>query len=223
MELETLAQDAYVLPSRPSHAFNSYLLDGVLIDAGTRWARRRLLRALEGREVVAHAVTHAHSDHQGSSHAICETLGLPLWCPDGDADAMESGDLEDRSPGSAVSRLQRRYWAGPAHRVARRLREGDDVGGFVVLETPGHSPGHCSLWRESDRTLIAGDVMFGRHPATGRPGLHEPPVMFTCDPAGNRENIRRLAALEPRVVAFGHGPPCRDARAIAAFAAGLPG
>lgn len=223
MELRSFAPDAHILPSRPAHAFNSYLIGDVLIDAGTRWARRRLLRALEGHEVAAHAITHAHSDHQGASHAVCEQLGIPLWCPAGDADAMESGDLRDRSPaGSLVGRFQRRYWAGPAHPVAHRLVDGDEVGGFTVLETPGHSPGHMSLWRESDRTLIAGDVMFGRHPATGRPGLHEPPAMFTVDPARNRQNIRRLAALEPRVVTFGHGPPWHDTAALVRFAEQLP-
>jgi len=92
-----------------------------------------------------------------------------------------------------------------------------------VLETPGHSPGLISLWREADRTLIAADVLFGQHPLTGRPGLHEPPARFTLDPARNREEIRRLAALEPAVVCFGHGPPWRDPAALARFAAALPG
>jgi hydroxyacylglutathione hydrolase len=46
----------------------------------------------------------------------------------------------------------------PPHPVARRLREGDAVGDFVVLDVPGHSPGHIALWRASDRTLVVGDV-----------------------------------------------------------------
>ena len=46
--------------------------------------------------------------------------------------------------------------------------------------------------------------------------------MFTLDPARNRESIRRLAALEPAVVCFGHGPPWRDPRALRAFADALP-
>ncbi len=121
-----------------------------------------------------------------------------------------------------MTRAQLRWWAGPAHPVTRRLHEGDDVGGFTVLETPGHSPGHVSFWREADRALVAGDVLFGRHRVTGRPGLHEPPGMFTPDPATNRESIRRLAALEPAIVCFGHGPPMRDPARLSAFAAALP-
>ncbi len=222
MAAEIIAEDVVLLPGRPRHAINAYLADGVLVDAGTRWATRRLLRALRGHDVVAHAITHAHADHQGASHAVCSALGVPLWASEADADAAASGDLRDRAPMNPIVWTQLHTWAGPAHPVARRLREGDAVGRFVVLETPGHSPGHISLWRESDRTLIAGDVLFGRHPVTGRPALSEPPTIFTLDPALNRAQIRRLAALEPAVVVFGHGPPWRDPAALQAFAAGLP-
>ena len=53
---------------------------------------------------------------------------------------------------------------------------------------------------------------------TGIPGLHEPRVEFTPDPARNRESARRLAALEPALVCFGHGPPLRDTRKFVQFA-----
>lgn len=220
--MEQIATDLSLLPSTPTHAFNVYLMGDVLVDAGTRHARRRILRALDGHVPAAHALTHGHADHQGASAALCGELGLELWCPAGDADAVERGDLRDRGPVNLVTRAQHRWWAGPAHAVARRLREGDDVGGFTVLETPGHSPGHVSFWRAHDRTLIAGDALFGRHRVTGRPGLYEPPGIFTLDPAANRKAIRRLAALEPAVVCFGHGPPLRDPARLAAFAAALP-
>ncbi len=220
--MEQIATDLSLLPSTPTHAFNVYLMGDVLVDAGTRHARRRILRALEGHVPAAHALTHGHADHQGASASLCGELGVELWCPAGDADAVERGDLRDRGPVNLVTRAQHRWWAGPAHAVARRLREGDDVGGFTVLETPGHSPGHVSFWRAHDRTLIAGDALFGRHRVTGRPGLYEPPGIFTLDPAANRKAIRRLAALEPAVVCFGHGPPLRDPARLAAFAAALP-
>jgi glyoxylase-like metal-dependent hydrolase (beta-lactamase superfamily II) len=209
--MELVAPNLHVLRSRPKYAFNSYLVDDVLVDAGTRHAERRILRELEGATVTAHAVSHAHADHQGSSHAICERLGLPLWAPAVEADAVESGDLSSTGTDNAITRWQRKHWAGPAHPVARRLSEGDAVGSFSVLQTPGHSPGLVSLWRESDRVLLAFDVLFGRHPITGRPELREPPAVFTLDIARNRESIRRLADLEPAIVCFGHGPPLRDA------------
>jgi glyoxylase-like metal-dependent hydrolase (beta-lactamase superfamily II) len=56
---------------------------------------------------------------------------------------------------------------------------------------------------------------------TMAPGLHEPPRMFTVNPAQNRDSARKLAELEPEIVCFGHGPPWRDGRGFQAFVAGL--
>jgi hydroxyacylglutathione hydrolase len=86
-----------------------------------------------------------------------------------------------------------------------------------VLETAGHSDGHVAFWRESDRTLVLGDVFLNMHVVTTVPGLHEPPRIFTRDPQRNRDSARRLAALEPELALFGHGPPLRDPAALKAF------
>ncbi len=220
--MENIAEGLQLLPSRPAHAFNVYLADGYVIDAATRWAAPRILRSLRGHDVTGHVITHAHADHQGASAAICKELGVELWASEADAAAAESGDLRDRGNVNPITRLQQRVWAGPGHPVARRLREGDAVGSFTVLDVPGHSPGLIALWREADRTLIAADTMFGRHPVSGRPGLHEPPALFTPEPSRNRDQIRRLAALRPAVVCFGHGQPWRDTDALLRFADGLP-
>ena len=101
------------------------------------------------------------------------------------------------------------------------LREGDEVAGFTVLDTPGHSVGHVSYWRESDRTLICGDVFTNMDTITGVPGLQEPKRFFTPDPARNRQSMRRLAELEPALVCFGHGRPLRDPAKLSALIARL--
>jgi glyoxylase-like metal-dependent hydrolase (beta-lactamase superfamily II) len=192
----------------------------VLVDAATRHAGRRILRQLRGHRVAAHALTHAHPDHQGASKEICEKLGVPLWCGRDDAPTMESGDFDQRN--HPVNSLIIRAWAGPGHPVARRLDEGDEVAGFRVLHVPGHSRGHVAYWRESDRVLVLGDVLNNMDVVTGRRGLHEPKRIFTPDPARNRESARRLAELEPALVCFGHGPPLRDTARFVEFASGLP-
>lgn len=214
--MEELASDLHLLPSRPAFAFNCYLAGPVLIDAGTRWAARRILRSLAGRTLSAHAITHAHCDHQGSSAAVCAALGLPYWVGEGDLAAAEAGGAAVMTPRNAFTFVQGMFWPGPGRPVDRVLREGEDVGGFTVLETPGHAPGHVSLWRERDRVLIAGDVFFGRHPLSGRPGVHPPPDAFTPDPGANRLAMRRLAELRPALCCFGHGPPVRDPGVLAA-------
>lgn len=221
--MRQLADDLYQLRGFPPHAINVYVMGDVLVDAGTRYDRRRILRQLRGRPISAHALTHAHPDHQGSSHAVCETLGIPLCCGAADAEAAEDPALMlQRLPRAWVNRLVAPLFSGPAHPVARRLREGDELGGFTVLETPGHSSGHVSYWRARDRVLILGDVLANMKLATGLPGLREPPTIFTPDPALNRVSARRVAALEPELICFGHGPPLRDTRRFLDFVARLP-
>ena len=219
--MRQLARGIHQLRGLPPNAINAYLVGDVLVDAASRHAERRILRQLAGRTLAAHVVTHAHPDHQGSSHATCEKLGVPLWCGQADAEAMESGRLAERQPRHPINRLSEWAFAGPGHPVARRLQEGDEVADFAVLETPGHSAGHIALWRESDRTLILGDVLFGCHPLTGVPGVHEPPGFFTPDPARNRESAQRLATLDPALVLFGHGPPLHARGDLHAFVARL--
>jgi hydroxyacylglutathione hydrolase len=220
--MKQLAEGLYQLHGRPRNAINVYLAGDVLIDAATRQAERRIVRQLEGHTLAAHALTHAHPDHQGSSHAICERFGVPLWCGQGDVPAMETPGaiVNPKAPGW-LNRVQARYWTGPPHPVARVLHEGDEVAGFTVLETPGHSAGHVSFWRESDRVLIVGDVLGNMHFITGVPGLHTPPDLFTPDPARNRDSARRLAALEPALACFGHGAPLRNPGKLADFVARL--
>jgi glyoxylase-like metal-dependent hydrolase (beta-lactamase superfamily II) len=108
--------------------------------------------------------------------------------------------------------------AGLGHPVDRILQEGDRVEDFVVIETPGHSTGHVSFWREYDGVLIAGDVLRNINFFTTMPELSEPPTVFTADVETNRKSIRKIAALKPQVICFGHGPAIRDTNRIIEFA-----
>src|SRR5947208_2985279 len=102
--MKPIAEGLFQLAGFPPNAVNIYLAGDVLIDAGTRFDRRRILRQLAGRSVRAHALTHAHPDHQGSSRAVCEALGLPFWCSEGDAEAAESPEI--------MAQRMPRHWIG---------------------------------------------------------------------------------------------------------------
>jgi hydroxyacylglutathione hydrolase len=209
------------LPLVPPYAINAYLVDDVLIDAGMRAHRGLLLRWLRGRSLAAHALTHVHPDHQGATHAICESFGVPLLCGEHDCDVMQRGATSELLPPSLMNRVVDRLFSGPAHPVARALREGDAVAGFTVIETPGHTPGHVSFWRAADGVLVLGDVLANCHPLTQAVGLREPLPRFTADVARNRDSARRIADLRPRLVLFGHGPPLRDPDRLSAFVESL--
>ena len=221
--MKEVAPGVWQLRGFPPNAINVYLVEDVLIDAASRHAGRRILRQLEDRPVRAHALTHAHPDHQGASAEVCTKLGIPYWVGERDADAAERPELiGERQPNHPIAQFYARILTGPGHRVDRRLREGDQIAGFEVLEVPGHSAGHLAYWRETDRVLILGDVVNNIHVLTGIPGLHEPPPFLTPDPVTNRRSARRLAALEPDLVLFGHGRPLRDRRRFVEFVEALP-
>jgi glyoxylase-like metal-dependent hydrolase (beta-lactamase superfamily II) len=218
--MHQVADGVWQIPVMPRNGVNTYLLGDVIVDAGYAGSGKKVVKALAGRTVAAHAITHAHPDHIGGSAHVCRELGVPFWCPAGDADAARAGESVP-----AESRLKPLLDRGRKFDrvdVARELRAGDDVAGFTVLDVPGHSPGHVAFWRESDRALVAGDVFFNLSLKTFRYGLREPPKPFTVDPERNRQSMRRLAELEPSVACFGHGPPVTDAAPkLAAFVAAL--
>lgn len=200
--MQQLADGVWQLKGFPPNNINVYVLGDVLIDAGLAFDKGRILKQVQGHGITAHALTHAHFDHYGASHAICTALSIPFWVGAADVEAVECGKM--------VGLGDRMLPAAHRHPVDRALREGDEVAGFTVLDTPGHSPGHVSYWRESDRTLVCGDVMWGYNPFRMGGPIMEPFAFVSPDAGRNRESARRLAALEPALVCFGHGAPCRD-------------
>ena len=217
--MRELADGVWQLGGKPENGLNVYLLGDVLVDSGLAVNKANILSQLQGRSVAAHALTHAHFDHFGASHAVCEALSIPMWVGELDAPAVEQGKQVGNLPLLGPRLLPA---AARRHPVARLLREGDEVAGFQVLFTPGHSPGHVSFWRPSDRVLVCGDVMWGFNPFTNRGGPREPFPLLSPDPKLNRASAVRLAALNPELVLFGHGPPLRDPAAFASTVAKLP-
>jgi glyoxylase-like metal-dependent hydrolase (beta-lactamase superfamily II) len=213
--MRELADGVWQLSGWPPNNVNVYVVGDVLIDAGLAIHRGRILSQIAERHITANALTHAHLDHFGSSHAICEKLGIPLWCGAGDVEAVEAGKMVVRGGGMVP--------AAKAHPVGRALRERDEIAGFKVLDTPGHSPGHISYWRESDRVLVCGDVMWGQNPFLFSGGVQEPFPLASPDAGLNRKSARRLADLEPSLVCFGHGKPLRDTARFVKAVERLPG
>ncbi|RED25269.1 glyoxylase-like metal-dependent hydrolase (beta-lactamase superfamily II) [Flavobacterium cutihirudinis] len=210
--MKNIAKDVYQIPLFPRNAINCYVIEDVLIDAGIRSSSGIILKALKGKSITKHVLTHAHADHQGSTKIICETLNIPLLCSKPEKTAAENGNVifEYPNPNHIISKFQKNFWAGKGHPVSETLKEGDKIGGFTVIETPGHSSGHLSFFRESDGLLIVGDVMTNMNLLTTKVGLHEPPHLFTSDKETNRKSILKLAALKPKTLCFGHGPVLKN-------------
>jgi hydroxyacylglutathione hydrolase len=214
--MRAIADGVWQLAGLPRDICNTYLLEDVLVDAGSRWAAGRIGSQLRKRGIKLIALTHCHPDHHGAAAALCARFAAPLACHQADADVMEGRAL--MQPDNAIIRLGQWLWSGPSHRVDRVLRAGDEVAGFQVVETPGHTPGHISLFRPCDRLAIAGDVLSNISFLTWQTRLRLPPRNFSWDAIENLRSVVRLADLEPQVVCFGHGPPLREPEILHRFA-----
>ena len=221
--MKQLAPGVWRLKQFPAPSVNVYLAEDVLIDAGTRWDRRRIMAEIEGRKLSMLALTHVHPDHQGVAKDVCEARGIPLACHADDVEAMEGKrPIQEAAPSNPFNRLIKRFWQGPPYKVERVLREGEEVAGFRVVHAPGHARGEVIFFRDSDRVAICGDVIRNMSYATGRPMLAEPPEIFTYGPAENRRSIHKLADLGPTLILPGHGPAVTDIAAFERFVAALP-
>jgi glyoxylase-like metal-dependent hydrolase (beta-lactamase superfamily II) len=214
----------------------------VLVDAGLGGyaeSIKRTARELIGSDAPPAAIilTHGHFDHVGSLQALLDEWDAPVY-----AHPLERPYLTGRSPypppdplvgGGTMALMSRLYPRGPIDIGDRLefLRDDGSVPGAASwrwIFTPGHSPGHVSLFRDSDRTLLAGDAVTTTKQesaiavATQRRELHGPPAYFTEDWDAARESVGRIAALEPEILASGHGEPMagaamrRELRALAA-------
>lgn len=218
--MRVIAHHVWQLSRFPANIFNVYLIEDVLIDAGIRWNASSLYQQLTNIPLSQVALTHCHPDHQGAARSICQTRGIPLACPEADVASMEG--RAPMVPRNIVTKFMQLAFGGSAYPVQRILHDGDEIAGFRVIYTPGHTPGHVMYFRESDRVAIVGDVLGNINPLTGKVGLEEPPNIFTVDREESRRSIRKLAQLRPALVCFGHGPVLHDMEQLERFVAQLP-
>ncbi len=192
----------------PRNSINCYVIDDILIDAGIRSSAKKILKAIRNTKINAHILTHAHADHQGSSSVICEKLNIPLWTSEIEKANAESGKVIYEYPDANhfIARFQQKYWAGKGYKVSKTLKEGDSVGSFTIVETPGHSNGHISFFREEDKVLIAGDALVNMNLLTTQVGLNLPPNLFTTDKEQAIKSLHKIHELNPKIICFGHGP-----------------
>lgn len=205
--------------------------DWVLIDTGLPTSRQAIIEAAEHRFGVmrppsAILLTHGHFDHVGSLETLAQHWNVPVYAHwlefpylNGQASYPPADPLVG---GGAMALLSPLYPRSPVN-VEQRLqplpqdRSVPFMPGWTWLHTPGHAPGHVSLWRAADRCLIAGDaiVTTGQESVyevmTQRPEMHGPPRYLTPDWDEAQRSVVQLAELKPELIITGHGQPVRGA------------
>jgi glyoxylase-like metal-dependent hydrolase (beta-lactamase superfamily II) len=158
-------------------------------------------------------ITHADGDHVGSLATVKSATGARVYANAIEAEAIAAGrmsrELKIRGLLSLFFTLIGSFFKVKPAQVDEFLTDGQILpvlGGLYVVETPGHTPGHISLFAPSAGVLFVGDSLISRD---GR--LRESRGTNTWDQAKAIESVRKQAALGARIVCSGHGPVVMDA------------
>jgi glyoxylase-like metal-dependent hydrolase (beta-lactamase superfamily II) len=204
---------------------NSHSSNWILVDTGLKSSYLKIKKAIAevlgpGASPMAIIMTHGHFDHRGSLQQLADEWQVPVY-----AHHLEMPFLTGKSSyppadpsvgGGGMSGLAFLYPRKPIN-VSEHLFELPQDGTlpgipeWKWIHTPGHTPGHISLFRESDGVLIAGDAFVTTNQESvfsvimQKKELHGPPKYFTPDWGAAARSVKELAALEPSVVATGHG------------------
>ncbi len=201
----------------------------VLIDTGLKSSIAKIKRVaaeLFGTDSKPSAIilTHGHFDHTGSLIKLAEEWDVPVY-----AHYLEIPYLTGKSsyppPDSSVGGglMTSMAWIYPRKPIniehhLQILPPDGSVPGLPEWEyiyTPGHAPGHISLFRKRDKVLIAGDAVVTTTQESVLSVMSQakkisgPPKYFTYDWEAARNSVRNLADLGPIVVATGHGKPMK--------------
>jgi len=210
----------YIIQDRQSDAW-------FLVDAGMKWSAPRIkamAAELFGKDSRPAGIilTHGHFDHVGALPALLKEWNVPVY-----AHYLEMPYLTGKSSyppadptvgGGMMSTISWMYPTSPID-IAQNLQmlpDDNTIPGLTewkYLHTPGHAPGHISLFRETDKVLIAGDAIVTTQQEsaisalTYRHKLSGPPKYFTCNWASAKISALKLAALNPEIIGAGHGDP----------------
>ena len=160
-------------------------------------------------------ITHHDLDHVGALHEIVQQYPhLRIH-----ASSVEREFIEGRQKAPRLIQAEKLFATLPEHMkpgalqfqktleaiqpvaVTGALASGTHAfAGIKVIATPGHTPGHISLYLHDSKTLIAGDALVY---ADGKLGIANPE--FTLDLPEAIRSVQKLAELEILTLICFHG------------------
>jgi glyoxylase-like metal-dependent hydrolase (beta-lactamase superfamily II) len=208
----------------PGVVANIYVLvddDGLtLIDAGLPRSEKKILAYVNGlgksaSDVKRIILTHSDLDHVGALAALQKATGARTYASQIEADAIAAGkpSRQINPTGFSLRRilftLMGPFFKATPVKVDEILASGQSLpvlSGLQVVETPGHTPGHISLFAPGAGVLFCGDSMVtdGNGIRGSRPGV-------TWDAAKSKASVQKQAELGASIVCSGHGPVVKDA------------
>lgn len=199
----------------------------VLIDAGMPHSAEEIIAlTMErfGKESRPQAIilTHGHFDHVGAIVELIKHWDVPVYAHQLEIPFL-TGKMDYPEPdpsveGGLVAKISGMF-PNEAINISKHVEQLPTDGSIPMmpdwnwLHTPGHTPGHISLFREKDRLLIAGDAFVTVKQdslykvITQELEISGPPRYFTTDWHAAWESVKKLAELKPTIAITGHGLP----------------
>jgi len=214
----TLVSNVYML-GKPSDK------NWLLIDTGIAHYHKRIIAAAEKRydnPPKAIILTHGHFDHVGSAKKLAKYWDVPIYAHKKEipfVDGTSDYPPADPTVGGGLLSLLSPVFPTDAVNIKRWVQPLPEDGHIPFLtnwnyiHTPGHTPGHISLFRDEDKTLIVGDAVSTENPESSLAillpiiKLYGPPAYFTHDWEDAEQSVHKLASLEPKLLLSGHGLP----------------
>jgi glyoxylase-like metal-dependent hydrolase (beta-lactamase superfamily II) len=193
----------------------SLLVDGeelTLVDAGLPDQEGLIAAAIEEdgfstTQLKRIIITHQDMDHVGSLFALKEQTNATVLALDAEVSFIDGSKPSPKMPpkerldaNPAFAEMIRNLRRTP---VDQALTDGeilDIVGGVRAIATPGHTPGHMSLYLERTKTIIAGDALTADN---GR--LNGPMPIATPDMVSAMTSVRKLGELDVETIVCYHG------------------
>ena len=209
----------------------------VLVDTGIPGSAGKIrdvadARFGSGARPAAIVMTHGHFDHVGALETLSKEWDVPVYAHRLELPYLTGKESylppDTKADGGIMPKLAPLFPRSPVDvsgRIAALPEDGSVpfLSGWRWLPTPGHTPGHVSLFRDADRALIAGDAFIttGQESAyeiaVQEPEMHGPPRYFTPDWAASARSVRLLSGLEPSLVITGHGRAVHGPEMLAAL------
>ena len=218
-----IIDNVYVVPGVVANPYIIVDADGLtIIDTGLPRNEKTILAYVaslgkSARDVKRILLTHSDFDHVGSLAALHKLTGARTYASQIEADAIAAGKpsrIPKMPAGSFIRRLRfllmRLSFKATPFQVDEILTDGQVLpvlGGLRVVETPGHTPGHVSLFAPQVGILFCGDSMVTYDNNID----NDPRPAATWDQARAKESNIKQSMLGARIVCSGHGPVVMDA------------
>ena len=180
-----------------------------VVDTGMPGNAGKIIKYLENelhhepKDIKTIVITHHHFDHTGSLDKLKKITGAKVAISGEDAEYLTD---EKSQAGSAlmvplIKLLNFIYRIKPV-KPDIILEEGDHVGNYQVIHTPGHTPGSICLYNSINKVIFTGDNL---QYVDGK--IKGPSSRLIPEPEKYKKSMEKLGELDIEVILTGHGKP----------------